>query len=84
MLKLLTLSDTTSGESIQKLVVYHGAFERIFDIADAEGYYHGGPVVEDCLSLLENLIRENVSNQVKLCLCSCLRHELCYPNEKIS
>ena len=49
---------------LQKLVAFESAFERIFKIIDSEGSLtHGGVVVQDCLSLLSNLLRLNASNQ---------------------
>ena len=49
---------------MQKLVTFENAFDRIFGIIDLEGALtHGGVTVQDCLSLLANLLRLNVSNQ---------------------
>ena len=46
------------------MVAFENAFDRIFGIISAEGSLtHGGIVVQDCLSLLANLLRLNVSNQ---------------------
>lgn len=62
-LLLLTALTPTSPE-LQKLVAFESAFDRIFSIIDAEGSLtHGGVVVQDCLSLLANLLRLNASNQ---------------------
>ncbi|PSS11381.1 Golgin candidate like [Actinidia chinensis var. chinensis] len=57
---------THEAEEIQKIVVFEGAFEKIFSIIREEGGSEGGVVVQDCLQLLNNLIRINVSNQVLL------------------
>lgn len=55
---------TPSSPDLQKLVAFESAFDRIFGIIDAEGSLtHGGVTVQDCLSLLANLLRMNVSNQ---------------------
>ena len=55
---------TTSSPELQKLVAFENAFDRIFGMIDAEGSLtHGGVAVQDCLSLLGNLLRFNVSNQ---------------------
>jgi hypothetical protein len=56
---------TRDAEEIQKIVVFEGAFEKIFSIIGEEGYSDGGVVVQDCLELLNNLIRTNASNQVR-------------------
>ncbi|GMP96341.1 hypothetical protein CsSME_00045025 [Camellia sinensis var. sinensis] len=57
---------TREAEEIQKILVFEGAFEKIFSIINEEGCSEGGVVVQDCLELLNNLIRNNVSNQVLL------------------
>lgn len=45
-------------------MAFENAFDRVFAIIDAEGSLtHGGIIVQDCLSLLANLLRMNVSNQ---------------------
>ncbi|KAK8593008.1 hypothetical protein V6N12_045097 [Hibiscus sabdariffa] len=57
---------TREAEEIQKIVVFEGAFEKIFSIMKEEGGSEGGVVVQDCLELLNNLLRSNASNQVLL------------------
>ena len=60
---MLTALTPTSSD-LQKLVAFENAFDRIFGIIDTEGSLtHGGAAVQDCLSLLANLLRFNVSNQ---------------------
>lgn len=45
-------------------MAFENAFDRIFRIIDSEGALtHGGLIVQDCLSLLANLLRLNISNQ---------------------
>ncbi|CAG8952405.1 hypothetical protein HYFRA_00001152 [Hymenoscyphus fraxineus] len=62
-LSLLTYLTPNSSE-IQKLVAFENVFERIFNIIKLEGSIsQGGRIVEDCLILLANLLRLNVSNQ---------------------
>ncbi|RZC52673.1 hypothetical protein C5167_021104 [Papaver somniferum] len=53
---------THEAEEIQKIVVFEGAFEKIFIIIQDEGGAEGGVVVEDCLVLLNNLLH-CLSNQ---------------------
>ncbi|MCJ1405615.1 hypothetical protein MMC11_008843 [Xylographa trunciseda] len=61
---LLLTALTVSSSDLQKLVAFENAFDRVFAIIDAEGSLtHGGVVVQDCLSLLANLLRLNASNQ---------------------
>ncbi|KAK4771792.1 hypothetical protein SAY86_013567 [Trapa natans] len=57
---------TREAEEIQKIVVFEGAFEKIFSIIREEGGPDGGVVVQDCLELLNNLLRTNASNQIFL------------------
>ncbi|XP_021298977.1 golgin candidate 6 isoform X2 [Herrania umbratica] len=57
---------TREAEEIQKIVVFEGAFEKIFSIIKEEGGSEGGVVVQDCLELLNNLLRSSASNQVLL------------------
>ena len=49
--------------SFQKIVAFENAFERLLNIVSVEGNSDGGIIVEDCLSLLLNLLRNNLSNQ---------------------
>ncbi|KAM0797987.1 p115 like vesicle tethering protein [Usnea florida] len=61
---LLLTALTPSSPDLQKLVAFENAFDRIFGMIDSEGALtHGGITVQDCLSLLANLLRMNVSNQ---------------------
>ena len=48
---------------MQKIVAFENAFDKIVDIIELEGYSDGGIVVEDCLKLMLNLLRNNASNQ---------------------
>ena len=59
------MNDVTQDSiEIQKLIAFENAFDRIFAIIKAEGSLaEGGIVVQDCLSLLANLLRLNASNQ---------------------
>lgn len=62
-LSLLTYLTPNSTE-LQKLVAFENAFDRIFGIIKQEGSLsQGDRIVEDCLILLANLLRLNVSNQ---------------------
>jgi len=61
---LLLLNQLTKGNAnIQKIVAFENAFDRLFDVISEEGYSSGGIVVEDCLLLMLNLLRNNTSNQ---------------------
>jgi len=57
---LTTLSQT----ELQKLIAFEDAFPRTFKLIQAEGgLAEGGIFIQDCLSLLANLIRHSASNQ---------------------
>ena len=61
---LLLTALTPASPDLQKLVAFENAFDRIFAIIESEGSLtNGGVVVQDCLSLLANLLRLNASNQ---------------------
>ncbi|KAF2274018.1 uncharacterized protein EI97DRAFT_382037 [Westerdykella ornata] len=62
---LVLLNDLSqTSTELQKLFVFENAFERIFNLIEADGSLtQGGIVVQDCLSLLANLVRFNASNQ---------------------
>ncbi|KAG7197748.1 hypothetical protein KM043_001572 [Ampulex compressa] len=60
---LLLIQLTKGNANIQKIVAFENAFDRIFDVISQEGNAEGGIVVEDCLLLMLNLLRGNISNQ---------------------
>lgn len=61
---LLLIALTPTSEELQKLVAFENAFDLIFSLIEKEGALsHGSEVAEDCLSLLANLLRLNISNQ---------------------
>lgn len=62
-LGLLVALTPTSAE-IQKVVAFENAFDRVFALIDGDGgLSHGNTTVQDCLSLLANLLNLNTSNQ---------------------
>lgn len=60
---MLLIHLTTGNSNIQKIVAFENAFDRLFDIIRNEGCADGGIVVEDCLIVMLNLLRNNTSNQ---------------------
>uniref|UniRef100_U5EXU5 General vesicular transport factor p115 n=1 Tax=Corethrella appendiculata TaxID=1370023 RepID=U5EXU5_9DIPT len=60
---LLLIQLTKGNANIQKIVAFENAFDRLFDVIKEEGCSDGGIVVEDCLILMLNLIKNNSSNQ---------------------
>ncbi|KAJ5551645.1 hypothetical protein N7461_006343 [Penicillium sp. DV-2018c] len=61
---VLLIALTPASEELQKLVAFENAFEILLSLIEAEGALtHGTEVVEDCLTLLAQLLKFNVSNQ---------------------
>ena len=54
---------TRSNSQIQKIVAFESAFERLMLIISDEGYSDGSIIVEDCITVMQNLLRGNSSNQ---------------------
>ncbi|EXJ82913.1 hypothetical protein A1O3_06729 [Capronia epimyces CBS 606.96] len=62
-LVLLVALTPTSAE-LQKVVAFENAFDRVFALIEGDGgLTHGSTTVQDCLSLLANLLNLNTSNQ---------------------
>ena len=55
---------TQGNADIQKIIAFESAFERITEIIFQEGGINGDIVVQDCLQLMINLLKYNISNQV--------------------
>lgn len=60
---LLLTQLTRSNANIQKIVAFEDGFIRLFQVIQTEGYSDGGIVVFDCLQLMLNLLKNNLSNQ---------------------
>ena len=60
---LLLITLTEANADIQKIVAFENAFERLFSIIIAEGSTDGEIIVQDCIHLMQNLLRYNISNQ---------------------
>lgn len=60
---LLLIQLTKGNANIQKIVAFENAFDRLFDVVRDEGCSDGGIIVEDCLILMLNLLKNNSSNQ---------------------
>lgn len=60
---LLLTQLTKNNTNLQKIVAFENGYDHIFAIIKGEGYADGGVVVEDCLILMLNLLRNNPSNQ---------------------
>ncbi|KAF8932108.1 hypothetical protein BGZ58_007221 [Dissophora ornata] len=70
---LLLISLTESNADLQKIVAFENAFERLLAIIDEEGAISGGIIVQDCLQLVQNLLRYNISNQNYFRETSCIQ-----------
>lgn len=60
---LLLIQLTKGNANIQKIVAFENAFDKLLDVMIEEGCSDGGIVVEDCLILMLNLLKNNSSNQ---------------------
>ncbi|CAG8492245.1 15592_t:CDS:10 [Racocetra persica] len=60
---LLLIALTENNADIQKIVAFENAFERLLEIIAEEDGLSGGIIVQDCMQLIHNLLRYNVSNQ---------------------
>lgn len=60
---LLLIQLIKGNANIQKIVAFENAFDRLFDVIRDEGFSDGGIVVEDCLIVMINLLKNNSSNQ---------------------
>ncbi|KAM9936089.1 hypothetical protein OXX80_004350 [Metschnikowia pulcherrima] len=60
---LLLMAWVNNNYNIQKLVAFENTFERIFAIIEEEGGIRGSILVQDCMTLLSNLLTYNASNQ---------------------
>lgn len=59
---LLLINLTKANANIQKIVAFENAFDKLFEVIKEEGWTDGGIVVEDCLLLMLNLLKNNTSN----------------------
>jgi hypothetical protein len=60
---LLLMELTRSNGQIQKIVAFENAFERLMHIINEEGLSDGSIVVQDCIVIMQNLLKGNTSNQ---------------------
>ncbi|EGW35679.1 uncharacterized protein SPAPADRAFT_48648 [Spathaspora passalidarum NRRL Y-27907] len=60
---LLLMAIVNDNFNIQKLVAFENTFDRLFEIIDEEGGIRGSILVQDCLTLITNLLQFNASNQ---------------------
>ncbi|KAG2502027.1 hypothetical protein HYH03_000521 [Edaphochlamys debaryana] len=68
LLAALTRSQGTpgapgGGSEVQKIAAFEGAFDRVAELLREEGGLDGGTVAQDCIELMNNLLRGNMANQ---------------------
>ena len=61
---LMLIQLTENDADIQKIIAFENTFERLLNIIAEEGSTSGDIIVQDCLQLMQNLLRHNISNQV--------------------
>ncbi|CBZ38152.1 hypothetical protein, conserved [Leishmania donovani] len=60
LLTSLTLADA----ELQTLLAFHNAFDSLFDVIQREGgVRHGRSIVQDCLTVVHNILRSNKATQ---------------------
>jgi chromosome segregation ATPase len=69
---LLLMAVVNDNFNIQKLVAFENTFDKLFEIIHEEGDIRGSIVVQDCLTLVSNLLKYNVSNQKLFLETNCL------------
>ncbi|BHF70072.1 Vesicle-mediated ER to Golgi transport protein [Sparganum proliferum] len=61
---LLLLTFTRSRSTIQKIVAFENVFQKVLNIVETETITDGGVVIEDCFSLIVQLLTGNKQNQM--------------------
>jgi hypothetical protein len=61
---LLLIGLTRSNTEVQKIVTFQGTFEKLLTIIEEQEGISGDIVVQDSLTLMHNLLKYNVSDQV--------------------
>lgn len=69
---LLLMAVANDNFNIQKLIAFENTFDKLFEIIHEEGDIRGSIVVQDCLTLVSNLLKYNISNQKLFLETNCL------------
>jgi intracellular protein transport protein USO1 len=80
---LLTQALIEGNIEIQKALAFESIFEKLLSITSKEGGIEGGIVSQDCLVIIDGLLRYNPSNQLyfrELSLPAALPSLLLYPS----
>ncbi|KAL0086079.1 p115 like vesicle tethering protein [Phycomyces blakesleeanus] len=70
---LLLIALTRNNTEIQKLVTFQATFEKLLVVIEEQEGISGDIVVQDSLTLMHNLLRYNVSDQVYFRETSCIQ-----------
>lgn len=70
---LLLIGLTRSNTEIQKVVTFQATFEKLLTVIEEQEGISGDIVVQDSLTLMHNLLRYNVSDQVYFRETSCIQ-----------
>lgn len=70
---LLLISLTSSNTEVQKIVTFQATFEKLLTIIEEQEGISGDIVVQDSLTLMHNLLKYNVSDQVYFRETSCIQ-----------
>ncbi|KAI8380584.1 p115 like vesicle tethering protein [Choanephora cucurbitarum] len=70
---LLLIGLTRSNTEIQKIVTFQATFEKLLTIIEEQEGISGDIIVQDSLTLMHNLLRYNVSDQVYFRETSCIQ-----------
>ncbi|KAI8368110.1 p115 like vesicle tethering protein [Radiomyces spectabilis] len=70
---LLLIALTRSNTEVQKLVTFQATFEKLLAIIEEQEGISGDIVVQDSLTLMHNLLRYNVSDQIYFRETSCIQ-----------
>jgi hypothetical protein len=57
---------TRSNTEVQKIVTFQATFEKLLAVIEEQEGISGDIVVQDSLTLMHNLLRYNVSDQVNI------------------
>lgn len=60
---LLLIEISKTNIELQKVIAFENGFENLLEIIESEGFANGGIVVQDSLTLINNLLSGNTSNQ---------------------
>ncbi|KAI8984524.1 p115 like vesicle tethering protein [Mycotypha africana] len=70
---LLLIGLTSNNTEIQKIVTFQATFEKLLTIIEEQEGISGDIIVQDSLTLMHNLLRYNVSDQVYFRETSCIQ-----------